>query len=99
MKQKSLFTSFLLITLLLGSSFIQAQQPSPPGQVKPGGKAVNEAYLFAHPFLGYGQDHPYFKGTIAYRTLFRAVGTHQPEFQGSPHADPFPRQQNLVYVL
>lgn len=25
-----------------------AQQPNPPGQVKPGQKAVNEAYLFAH---------------------------------------------------
>jgi hypothetical protein len=40
----------LLITItacfVAGTSL--AQQPNPPGQVKPGEKAVNQAYLFAH---------------------------------------------------
>lgn len=38
------------LTLLLCLSFtmLSAQQPDPPGQVEPGDKAVNQAYLFAH---------------------------------------------------
>ena len=48
MKQRNIRIAILLITLFLLSPFIQAQQPNPPGQVNPGEKAVNEAYLFAH---------------------------------------------------
>ena len=36
-----------LYTLMIGV-VAMAQQPNPPGQVKPGDKPVNEAYLFAH---------------------------------------------------
>lgn len=36
----------LIATLFTATAF--ARQPDPPGQVQPGEKAVNEAYLFAH---------------------------------------------------
>lgn len=41
-----------LTVLWLPSHFVQAEQPDPPGQVKPGEKAVHEAYLFAHMMEG-----------------------------------------------
>ena len=41
----------LLITILF-SNAVSANMPDPPGQVKPGEKAVNEAYLFAHMMHG-----------------------------------------------
>lgn len=37
-----------IITLLLGSCTLMAQQPDPPGQLVKGDKPVNQAYLFAH---------------------------------------------------
>lgn len=40
--------SHLLIAATLIASAATAKQPDPPGQVATGGKAVNEAYLFAH---------------------------------------------------
>ena len=40
--------TFSTLLLILLYSTINAQQPNPPGQVKEGEKAENEAYLFAH---------------------------------------------------
>lgn len=42
-----MMTRFLLI-LILFPTLIWGQQPNPPGQIKTGEKAENEAYLFAH---------------------------------------------------
>jgi beta-xylosidase len=42
----------ILNLLLVLSITVRAQQPDPPGQVKSGEKAVNEAYLFAHMMHG-----------------------------------------------
>ncbi|MFZ5429520.1 MAG: glycosyl hydrolase family 43 [Bacteroidota bacterium] len=43
------FTQILYqFIFLFLTSVLNAQQPSPPGQVIPGNKPVNEAYLFAH---------------------------------------------------
>ncbi|MDR1518286.1 MAG: glycoside hydrolase family 43 protein [Dysgonamonadaceae bacterium] len=39
---------FFLALAVCGISAAFAQQPNPPGQVKSGEKALNEAYLFAH---------------------------------------------------
>lgn len=41
-------TKLIPVILLLAGLNAKAQQPDPPGQIKNNGKAVNEAYLFAH---------------------------------------------------
>lgn len=45
---KEIVKSVLTIFLLVLSPVLYAQQPTPPGTVKEGKKAVNEAFLFAH---------------------------------------------------
>lgn len=38
----------IILFTIIGITKLVAQQPDPPGQVEPGEKAVNQAYLFAH---------------------------------------------------
>lgn len=47
---RKIITSIILPLLLLYALTVLGQQPDPPGQVKEGEKAKNEAYLFAHMY-------------------------------------------------
>ncbi len=48
MMKKHLLVSALIILATVTGFMGNAQQPNPPGQVKPGEKPTHEAYLFAH---------------------------------------------------